>query len=449
MMLCYMVEKSSKKKVHCVILAAGMGTRMVSNKSKVLHCVSGMPMVEIVLNIARKVANYITVVASEENFQQIEKLLNVGENIVLQKDRLGTGHAVFTAFAEIEKSDIDDVLVLYADTPLVTEKTLQDLIKFNNYCTFLGFYENDANNKYGRFVVDGEMLLKIVEYKDANENERSITLCNSGVICAKKDMLLDFLQNMQKSDITNEYYLTDLAKFVTIKQKQCKYIVCNKEEVLGVNSRIELASVDSIMQNRVKNNLMLNGVTIIMPQTTYINIDAKIAKDVIIEPNCFIGKNVVIEENVVIYAFSYIEDCVIKSGANVGPYARIRPKTVLENNARIGNFVEVKNTTVGKNSKINHLTYVGDAKIGENCNIGAGTIFCNYDGFNKFESSLGDNVFVGSNSTIISPIEVADGTIIGAGSVVVKSTNENDLVIARCNQQNIQNGAKKFRNKRQ
>lgn len=443
-----MREKSSKIKTHCVILAAGMGTRMKSSKSKVLHEVSGKPMVEIVLELARNIEAEITVVVSNENISQIKPLLNNGESAMVQEERLGTGHAVMQTVDDITKNDAEKVLVLYADTPLITKETLENMLNRSDDITFLGFEELDTTNKYGRLVTEKDTLLEIVEYKDATPKQREITVCNSGVVCIEKNFLIEALTKLEPSKATGEYYLTDIAKIGNNHNKKCGFILCEKSEVIGVNSRNDLAVVDAIMQERIKNFHMQNGVTFLLPQTSYVCLGVSIGKDITIEPNCFIGRNVKIEDNATIHAMSHLEDCTVHSGVSVGPFARIRPKTVLHSGVRIGNFVEVKNSQIGENSKANHLAYIGDSAIGNNCNIGAGTIFCNYDGFNKFQSTVGNEVFIGSNSTIVSPVKISKGTIVGAGSVVTQSTTEDSLVIARAPQVEIPNGGEKFRKKR-
>lgn len=458
-----MNEKSSKNpsitnNIHCIILAAGIGTRMKSQKSKVLHEVSGKPMVEIVLELARLVGIKTTVVASNENHLEIVKLLqNNNETIVIQNERLGTGHAVATAIAEIEKSNAEKIVILYGDTPLVTKETVEKMALENNDVTFLGFEELDTSNKYGRLIVDEHSaklhnnergrLLAIVEYKDANEEQRGVTICNSGVVCISKNTLINALKKLKPSEVTGEYYLTDVVSIANFEGEKCGFLKCEKAEVLGVNSREDLSVVDNIMQKRIKSLHMQNGVTFILPKTSYVFLGTKIGQDVIIQQNCFLGKNVEIKDNVEIRAFSHLEGCVVESGAFIGPFARIRPNTIIQENAGIGNFVEVKNSKIGRKSKAGHLSYIGDSQIGENVNIGAGTVFCNYNGCEKFESKVGDGSFIGSNSTIISPVEIATGTIVAAGCVITKSTQENSLVIARSEQVEIPNGGEKFRKK--
>ena len=450
------MSEKSRKNLHCVILAAGMGTRMKSQKSKVLHEVSGKPMIQIVVELARLVSDKITVVVSRENKDEIAKILH-NERIVIQDDRLGTGHAVLIAIDEIEMSEAEKIVILYGDTPLIQSSTIEKMALESNDVTCLAFEEFDVTNRYGRLVIDEGSanlhnkergrLLEIVEYKDSNDEQKKITLCNSGVICSSKTTLINALKRIEPSKVTGEYYLTDVIAIANGNGEKCGFIKCEKSEVLGVNSREDLSIVDKIMQKRIKLFHMQNGVTFLLPKNTYVFLNAIIGSDVVIQPNCFIGDNVIIENNVEICAFSYLEGCIIKNGARVGPFARIRPKTVIEENAGIGNFVEVKNSRMGRKSKAGHLSYIGDSQIGENVNIGAGTVFCNYNGFEKFESKVGDGSFVGSNSTIISPVEIAKGTIVAAGSVVTKSTQENSLVIARSEQVELPNGGGKFRKK--
>lgn len=441
-----MVEKSSKK-VSVVILAAGMGTRMKSVKSKVLHEVSGMSMVEIILNVSRNFTKETCVVSSNENKDEIENFLQDYEEIVIQNDRLGTAHACMMAQDFIARTNAEKVLILYADTPLITLQTLEKMVAQSSDLTCLGFIENDITNKYGRLVTHHENLLEIVEYKDATEQQQAITLCNSGVFCVEKNLLLEFFKDVKPSKATGEYYLTDIAQFASCNHKKATFIECDKEEVLGVNSREDLAIVDDIMQNRLKKNHMQNGVTFLLPQTTYISIDANIENDVTIENGCFIGRGCVIKSGAIVKSNSYLESCTIENDAIIGPFSRIREKTTIGKNAKIGNFVEVKKTNFGNNSKANHLSYIGDCDIEDNCNIGAGTVFCNYNGFEKFRSNVGKSAFIGSNSTIISPVEIGNGVIIGAGSVITKAVEENSLAVSRVEQKLIKDGATKFRNK--
>lgn len=440
--------KSRKKEAHSIILAAGMGTRMKSKRSKVLHEVSGLPMIEIVLRLAREVSKKITVIVSEENQKEINVLLKEGEKSIIQKERLGTGHAVNIALESIMQSDAEKVLILYGDTPLVRVETLEDIINKNNDVTFLGFINQDSSNKYGRLVTEGEKLIEIIEFKDATDEQRQISICNSGVVCVERNFIIDAINKLEPSNVTGEYYLTDIAHIANSQSKKCGFILCSENEVIGVNSREDLFLVDSIMQERIKKIHMQNGVTFLLPQTIYVHLDAKIEKDVLIEQGCFIGKSVEIKEDVTVRAFSHLEGCILESGVIVGPFARIRPKSFLDKNARVGNFVEVKNAKIGKDSKANHLAYLGDVTVEEGCNIGAGTIFCNYNGFEKFHSNVGKGSFIGSNSTIVSPVNVASGTIIGAGSVIVSSTQEDTLVIARAKEISIIGGGKKFRDKK-
>jgi bifunctional UDP-N-acetylglucosamine pyrophosphorylase/glucosamine-1-phosphate N-acetyltransferase len=347
----------------------------------------------------------------------------------------------------ISKIDAEKIVILYADTPLICVETLIKMNEKMSGVVCLGFVESDVTNKYGRLVTNGENLLEIVEYKDASDEQRKITICNSGVFCVDKNLLLEFFDDVKPSGVTGEFYLTDIAEFANRTKKKCIFVECDKEEVFGVNSREDLAVVDSVMQKRIKKQHMQNGVTFLLPETTYVHFDAKISRDVVVQNCCFIGSGVILHEGVEVRASSYIEDCEIDDGAIVGPFARVRGKTKIGKNSRIGNFVEIKNTQLGNNSKANHLAYIGDCEISDDCNIGAGTVFCNYNGFKKFKSKVGKGVFVGSNSTVVSPVEIGEGAIIGAGSVVTKDVEPNAIVVARAEQKSIKDGAVRFRKK--
>lgn len=441
-----MAEKS-RKNVAVVILAAGMGTRMKSLKPKVMHEVACVPMIEIVLGTARKITDEICVVVSDENKGDILKLLQNGEQVAVQGERLGTAHAAMVAKDFMLKSKAQDILVLYADTPLIMHCTLEDMLRKGDDVTCLGFRVDNVHNKYGRLVTRGQDLLEIIEYKDATELQRGITLCNSGVFCINKTTALQFFDDVRPSKITGEYYLTDIVKFANSHGKTCGFLECDGSEVLGVNSCEDLAIVDSIMQKRLKEMHMQNGVRFLLPETTYIALNSKFGKDVVIQNGCFIGKGVVLCDGVEVRSNSYIEDCEIESSVTIGPFARVRGKTAIGRNSRIGNFVEVKNVKMGENSKVNHLAYIGDCAIGSNVNIGAGAVFCNYNGFRKFTSVVQDGVFIGSNATIVSPVEVGSGSIIAAGSVVTKDTEKDALIITRAEEKSIKDGAARFRKK--
>jgi bifunctional UDP-N-acetylglucosamine pyrophosphorylase/glucosamine-1-phosphate N-acetyltransferase len=309
----------------------------------------------------------------------------------------------------------------------------------------LGF-DDEKENAYGRLSInDYGHLEKIVEFKDANEIEKKIALCNSGVIAVDGDALPHLLSQIKNDNSVQEFYLTDIVAIANKQGLKCTFIKTNIEEVLGVNSRIELATIEKIKQKQIRQKMMENGVTLISPKTVHFNFDTEIAQDVIIHPHVVFGSAVNIAHNVEIKSFCHIEGAKIQKNAVIGPFARIRPQTEIHENVHIGNFVEIKKSQISKNSKINHLSYIGDSEVGENTNIGAGTITCNYDGFNKFKTKIGDDVFIGSNSALVAPVEIKNGAIIGAGSVITKNVEINDLAVSRASQSNISNGAEKFR----
>ena len=309
----------------------------------------------------------------------------------------------------------------------------------------LGFDDEDEN-AYGRLVInDSGHIEKIVEFKDASEIEKKIALCNSGVIAVDGDALPHLLSQIKNNNSAQEFYLTDIVAIANNFGLKCTFIKTNITEVLGVNSRVELANIEKIKQKQIRQKMMENGVTLISPKSIHFNFDTEIAQDVIIYPHVFFGPKVKIESDVEIKSFCHIEGAKIQKNAVIGPFARLRPDTEIQENVHIGNFVEIKKSQIAKNSKINHLSYIGDSEIGENTNIGAGTITCNYDGFNKFKTTIGDNVFIGSNSALVAPVAIKNGAIIGAGSVITKDVEADDLAVSRSNQTNIPKGAVKFR----
>ena len=306
----------------------------------------------------------------------------------------------------------------------------------------------ESSNRWGRFITEGDKLEKIIEYKDADESVRKLTLVNAGILAIKGGILENLLSKVNNNNASKEYYLTDIIQIANQENVICKYVVDDDEGILGVNSREELSIAEKVFQNQKRKEFMANGVTLIDPQSVYFSYDTEIGRDVVIEPNVVFLKNVKIGNNINIHSFSYLEDCVLEDGVSVGPFARIRPKTILKANAHIGNFVEIKKSTIGEGTKIGHLTYIGDTTIGNNTNIGAGTITCNYDGFNKFQSNIGNNCFIGSNTVMVSPVKVEDGAMTGAGSIITKNVEKDDIAIARAKQENLKGKAVNYRNKR-
>ncbi len=433
-----------------IILAAGKGTRMKSDLPKVMHKVAGREMLNMVIDTAKKSEpKNIAIVISEEMEQFKEKIIETHPEIkisfAIQKERKGTAHAVKTGLSAIEKLG-SKVLILYGDTPLISPHIIDKMIAKIDETSLciLGFHCFEENG-YGRLVVNSNNHLeKIIETKDATAKEKKITLCNSGVIAVDGKIIEKLLEKVKNNNAAGEFYLTDIVGIANEMNLKCAFIETKEEEVLGVNSRFELAKIENIKQEILRKKMMDLGVTLIDSNSVYFSFDTKISHDVIIHPHVVFGCNVVIEKDVEIKSFCHIDGAEIMSGAVVGPFARIRPQTKISQNARIGNFVEIKKSNVKRGAKINHLSYIGDSEIGEESNIGAGTITCNYDGYNKFQTKIGKNVFIGSNSALVAPIEIGDGAVIGAGSVITKNVEKDDLAVARTKQTAILQGGKKF-----
>jgi bifunctional UDP-N-acetylglucosamine pyrophosphorylase/glucosamine-1-phosphate N-acetyltransferase len=433
-----------------IILAAGKGTRMKSELPKVMHKVAGREMLNMVIDEAQFLEpKNITVVVSEEMKLLEEKIYSAHPktqiSLILQKERKGTAHAVQSAVHEIKYLG-KKVLVLYGDTPLIQHQTLKKMVeKLDDFSLCVLAFDDEEVNAYGRLVVDSKgHVERIVEFKDATDEERKIALCNSGVMSVDGSRVKEMLSQVKNQNAAGEYYLTDLVAIAGEMGLKRSFIKTEMFEVLGVNSRVELARVEEIKQDQIRTKMMNNGVTLINPHSIHFAFDTKIGSDVIIHSNVVFGSKVTIEKNVEIKSFSHIEGAKIASGSVVGPFARLRPGTELAENVRIGNFVEVKKSQIKRGAKVNHLSYIGDSEIGEDSNIGAGTITCNYDGYNKFKTTIGKNVFVGSNSALVAPVEIADGAVIAAGSVITKNVEPDDLAVARGKQTNISQGGKKF-----
>ena len=417
--------------INSIILAAGKGKRMNSNLPKPLHKVAGKTFLHWLKETLKKASVSKNIFVLGHNNEKLKKHIE-GEEFVIQEPQLGTGHAVKLAKEKIKDHE-SLIIVAYADTPFIEADTIRKMINQiqNGFkISILGFKTNNPTG-YGRIITEkNNEVIRIVEENDANKEIKSITLCNSGVLAGKASDIFEFLDQVELSN-NGEYYLTDIVSICAKQGSKIGYIECLEEELIGINNRADQAKAENFIQDRLIQHHLLNGVTLLNPKSVYFDATAEIQKDVIIEPNVFIGPNVKIESQTVIKAFSYLENCSIGKECNIGPYARIRPDTVIENNARIGNFVEIKNSVIGENSKVNHLSYIGDTSIGLKSNIGAGTITCNYDGTNKNKTTIGNNVFIGSNTSLIAPIRINDGSIVGAGSTISKDVKENSIAIER------------------
>ncbi len=433
-----------------VILAAGQGTRMKSDKIKVLHHVGGKPMIQHVVDSITDFSSDIVVVIGHQSEDVNNSLDNKEINYVVQKEQLGTGHAVMQAREQIANHN-GPVLVLYGDTPLLREDTLKSFVELHQKekaaCTVLTSLIDNPTG-YGRIVKDTEgYITKIVEEKDASLEEKSINEINSGVCCFDSKLLLDALDNIHNNNAQGEYYLTDTISYLNDKGETVVPMSINdKNEIIGINDRINLAKAEKVFRSRINIKHMENGVTIIDPDTTYIDSQVVIGQDTIIYPFTYLEGSTKIGEHCIISPHSRIIDgelgnyvnikdhCFIMESkvgneANIGPYAYIRPGCNVMGKAKVGDFVELKKADIGTGSKVPHLSYVGDASIGKGTNIGAGTIFANYDGEEKHKTTVGDQVFIGSNTTLVAPVKIYDKAKTGAGSVVTKDIKEGNTVV--------------------
>jgi bifunctional UDP-N-acetylglucosamine pyrophosphorylase/glucosamine-1-phosphate N-acetyltransferase len=436
----------------CVILAAGKGTRMKSALPKVLHCLAGRSMVEHVVATAQEALEpermvLVTAAGMAESFSFLQK---IEENLALaeQNQQLGTGDAVRAALPAL--ADFSGIVfVLYGDTPLIQPATLVQMqaamAAQNAAIGVLGMRPCDPA-AYGRLILNETGgLERIVEFKDASPAEQAVDLCNSGVMAIRAEHLGKWLQALTNHNAKNEYYLTDIVALARAENQHCVVVEAPEEELLGVNDRSQLAEAEALMQQRLRAEAMAQGVTLQDPATVYFSYDTKIGQDVVIEPNVFFGVGVKIGSNVTIRAFSHCEQTHIGNHASIGPFARLRPGAEIGEHARIGNFVEIKQSTLEAGAKVNHLSYIGDAHIGVHANIGAGTITCNYDGFQKHHTRVGSHAFIGSNTALVAPIEIGANAIVGAGSVITEDVEADSLSMTRPTQLHRQGWAKQFR----
>lgn len=430
-----------------IILAAGQGTRMNSDLPKVLHRLAGAPMLLHAMQAGAALDPDHTVIVAGRGAEAVSALVAVHDEtaqVVLQAERLGTGHAVMQA-APLLGDYPGDVLVLYGDTPLIQPATLDRMVaaRARHAIVVLGFAAADPD-RYGRLIVEDETLARIVEFKDATEAERAITLCNSGVILAPAAPLFDLLAAVGNDNAAGEYYLTDIVALARARGLSAGVVLCDEAETLGINSRSDLARAEAAFQTRARQAALENGVTLTAPETVHFAFDTHVGRDSVIEQHVVFGPGVTIETGAHIRAFCHLEGCHVARGAVVGPYARLRPGTELAEDTRIGNFVEVKNALIDEGAKVNHLSYIGDAHIGAATNVGAGTITCNYDGVNKHHTEIGRNAFIGSNTMLVAPVSIGDGALTGSGSVITRDVEPDALAIARAHQVNKPGMARKL-----
>ena len=429
---------SSQSPLAIVVLAAGKGTRMKSDLHKVLHPIACRPMIEHLLASAAELAPERTVVVAGHGREQLEAQLGARATIAVQEPQLGTGHAVQQAEGALA-GFAGDVLILYGDVPFVSAQTMRAMIDRLHAAdcpavVVLGF-EPDDTLQYGRVIAQGDRIVKMVEHKDASEAERLCRLCNSGLMAVKAADLFDLLARVGNDNAAGEYYLVDVVNVANADGRTCAVVVtADPHEVEGINSRAELAEAEARWQARRRRAAMDDGASLIAPETVWFAWDTVLGRDVTIEPNVVFGPGVTVADKVTIRAFCHIEGASLASGVEVGPYARLRPGAVLEEKAKVGNFVEVKKATMGKGAKANHLSYIGDAEVGAGANIGAGTITCNYDGYFKYKTVIGERAFIGSNSSLVAPVKIGADAIVGAGSAVTRDVAAGELRIVRAEQ---------------
>lgn len=440
-------------KLKTLILAAGKGTRMKSEMPKVIHKVNGVPMISKIIDVLSKLNPEENILILGHKKEEVLKVVGENCDYVLQTEQLGTGHAVIQAKEKLQDYD-GDVMVLCGDTPLLKESTLKSLYEYhkesNAVTTILtSIYENPFG--YGRIVKENGLVKAIVEEKEASEEIKKIKEVNAGVYCFNSKELFKALDKINNNNEKGEYYLTDVIGIQVAEDKKVQsFVLEDNLEILGVNSKVELAQASKVLRERKNRELMEDGVILIDPENTYVEESVKIGKDTVLYPGVFLQGTTVIGENCELIGntriidstlgdnirveSSVIEESVLEEGVTMGPFAHLRPKSHLKEKVHIGNFVEVKKSTLEKGVKAGHLTYLGDAQVGENTNIGAGTITCNYDGVNKFKTVIGKEVFIGSDTMLVAPVNIGEKALVGAGSVITKDVPNNSLAVSRSKQ---------------
>ena len=432
----------SKTRFAAIILAAGEGTRFNSALPKVLHEIAGRPMIRHVIEALRPLDAAETVVVLGPGMEAVARAVAPAKAAV-QSPARGTGDAVRAAKpalgSRLKKGDIADVVVLFGDAPMLRPEAIEALLAERRRApaaaiVAAGMRPGDPG-PYGRFVLDPDGgLARIVEARDATPEERQIGLCNGGIMAIDSRHLFDLVDRIGNDSAKREFYLTDIVGIARAQGLICRVAELPAEEVGGVNTRAELAAAEAVLQRRLRRRAMEDGATLIAPETVFLSADTKLGRDVIVEPNVVFGPGVSVADNVRIRSFCHLEGATIAAGAIVGPFARLRPGAVLEAEVHVGNFVEVKETRLGAGAKANHLSYLGDSEVGAGTNIGAGTITCNYDGFNKHRTIIGRDAFIGSNTALVAPVTVGDGAYVATGSVVTQDVPKDALTIARARQ---------------
>lgn len=443
---------TNNRKTAIVVLAAGLGTRMKSRRPKVMHPLAGRPMISHLMDSLSQLNPARIVVVVGPEMETLTHML-APHPTVIQAERLGTGHAVLAARSALADFD-GDLLVAYGDTPLIGADTLANMLECRAATpapgvVVLGFRPDDPGH-YGRLVLDDAGgLQRIVEYRDAGPDERAIPLCNSGLLAADARTLFGWLDRVRNDNAKGEYYLTDVVALARADGQTCAVVEGHEDELLGINSRTELAQAEERVQQGLRRQAMDNGATLTDPSSVFFCHDTRLGRDVTVEPNVVFGPGVRVGDAVTIRAFSHLEGAEIGDGAVIGPFARLRPGAHLAEQVRIGNFVEIKNARLEVGAKVNHLTYVGDAMVGPRANLGAGTITCNYDGFRKSQTRIGADAFIGSNTALVAPVTVGDGAVIGAGSVITHDVADDALAVTRAKQREVNGWAAEKRRREQ
>jgi len=425
--------------VSLIILAAGQGTRMNSDLPKVLHKIAAAPMLHHAMAAGRALDPAQTVVVVGHGGDEVAasaRAYDEDAQVVVQEEQLGTAHAVAQAAPLLAEAP-GEALVLYGDTPFVRPETLQAMLaaRERHAVVVLGFPAADPG-RYGRLLTEGDSLLAIRECKDATPEERAITLCNSGVICAEARTLFRLVAQVGNQNASGEYYLTDVVELARAEGLSAGVVICDESETMGINTRAQLAQAEAAFQDRARADALENGVTLTAPETVFFALDTVVGRDAILGPNVLFGPGVTIESGAEIKGFCHLEGCHVSRGADVGPFARLRPGAELAEHVHVGNFVEIKNAILDEGVKVGHLTYIGDADVGEHTNIGAGTVTCNYDGVMKHRTTIGKRVFIGSDTMLVAPVTVGDDALTASGSVITEDVPPEAVALARARQVN-------------
>ena len=441
---------SDQRRFAVIILAAGQGTRMRSDTHKVLHPIANRPLLLHLLDRVDALGAEKRIVVLGKGREQVEAAIaGHGVEIAVQAEQKGTGHAVQQAEGALSGYD-GPVIILYGDTPFVETATLRRMLDRLDEADKPGVVVLASSPadplRYGRIILgEGDRIAKMVEYKDATEEERAVRLCNSGMMAVRSGDLFRWLSKVGNDNAAHEYYLPDIVNFAATEGRAAVMIEGDPYEAAGVNSRAELAHLELEWQRRRREQALEEGATLIDPESVWFAYDTKLGRDVTVEPHVVFGPGVAVADGATIHAFSHIEGATIGAKASIGPFARIRPGTRLAERTKVGNFVELKKADIAEGAKVNHLSYVGDASVGAKANIGAGTITCNYDGFGKYQTVIGAGAFIGSNTALVAPVTVGDGAVVGAGSVITKDVEPDSLAVERSEQKGIAGWARRFR----